>query len=116
MAFPPRLHTTRRVLRFFILLLAITTTASCRAPTAPLMPDTSEPSPFPEDSVFGDKASPRGMLRLESRRQQPPEDVHQGEPFQGQLEGREGVGVWQGIADVVGFPFRAVGWLVQSIF
>jgi hypothetical protein len=48
-------------------------------------------------------------------------DPHSGQPFQGpgflEADAAEGsTGVIGTIADIVAFPFRAVGWLLQSIF
>lgn len=90
--------------------------SACQAPTAPIMPDPQERSPFPEDSALDTSSADRARMRLESHDEDVSSDPHHGEPFQGRLEGRERRGFWSGVADVVGFPFRAVGWLVQSIF
>lgn len=90
--------------------------SACQAPTAPLVPDSPEQSPFPEDNIPVMSSGGRARLRSESLSEVVSADPHHGEPFQGQLEGREERGFWSGVADLIGFPFRAVGWLVQSIF
>lgn len=45
-----------------------------------------------------------------------PRDVHQDQPFEGTLSQQQDRGTWGVVADVIAFPFRALGWLVASVF
>lgn len=78
----------------------------------------------PEERFQGEVSSSeeeygRAMMRPYSDRVS--SDPHSGQPFQGpeilEADAAEGSkGVIGAIADIVAFPFRAVGWLLQSIF
>jgi hypothetical protein len=43
-------------------------------------------------------------------------DSHQDQRFNGQMADGEERGTLGVVADVLAFPFRAIGWLFQSIF
>lgn len=43
-------------------------------------------------------------------------DPHAGESFNGNLQEPDERGPWGALVDVIAFPFRALGWLVQSVF
>jgi len=112
---PGRVHLRGLFMSLFLAMIA-GVAPGCQAPTTPLMPDPYDTSPFPEDSAPDTSSGDRARLKEGALGEDVPTDAHHGEPFQGPLEGREEPGFWSGVADVVGFPFRAVGWLIQSIF
>jgi len=116
MALNPGRARLRRLFALLVFAIIVDTASGCQAPTAPLMPDPADRSPFPEDYAPSGPFNDRARLRLDAPGEDVSIETHHGEPFQGPLEGREEPGFWSGVADVVGFPFRAVGWLVQSIF
>lgn len=78
----------------------------------------------PEERFQGEVSSSeeeygRAMMRPYSDRAS--SDPHSGQSFQGaeilEADSAEGSkGVIGTMADIVAFPFRAVGWLLQSIF
>jgi hypothetical protein len=43
-------------------------------------------------------------------------DPHSEQRFNGQLDYAEERGAFSVVADVLAFPFRAIGWLFQSMF
>jgi hypothetical protein len=57
------------------------------------------------------------MIRPEAAQGSAVSDLHQDQKFSGPLEETEqDSGALGVVADVVAFPFRAIGWLFQSIF
>jgi hypothetical protein len=84
----------------------------------PLVVNSEMESPFPEDAFPEVVTSDRAMLRAEASTSDMriSDDVHKDEPFQGPMENRGGESFWQRVGDVIGFPVRAAGWVIQSIF
>jgi hypothetical protein len=93
---------------------------ACQSTMAPLGPDPSTnaplPPPFSREDAPDVSPGDRAMMRRGGVAAESSQDTHYGEPFQGPLEGRSPRGFWGGVADVVGFPFRATGWLIQTLF
>lgn len=84
----------------------------------PLVVNSEIESPFPQDVPSESTVSSRAMLRDKTSVADVSisDDSHRDEPFQGPLENQPAVSFWQGVGDVIGFPVRAVGWVIQSIF
>lgn len=94
--------------------------SACQSTMAPLGPDPSTnaplPPPFSREDTPDVSPGDRAMMRREGIEVDSSQDAHRDEPFQGPLEGRSPRGFWGGVADIVGFPFRATGWLIQTLF
>lgn len=91
---------------------------ACSAPMKPLVVNSEIESPFPNDASPEVVASDRAMLRGEAQETDMSisDDTHEDEPFQGPMENRRAETFWQRVGDVIGFPVRAAGWVIQSIF
>ena len=84
----------------------------------PLVVNSEIESPFPKDTPSEVTISDRAMLRDETSAADMSlsADAHKDEPFQGPVQDRRSESFWQRVSDVIGFPVRAVGWVIQSIF
>jgi len=91
---------------------------ACHPPTKPLVVDSEMESPFPQDVspevAIPDRAMPRDEAPVADMSLS--EDAHKDEPFQGPMENRRAESFWQRVGDIIGFPVRAAGWVIQSIF
>jgi hypothetical protein len=71
----------------------------------------------PTEQIPWEEEYSRAMIRPEEVGQPAASDVHQDQKFAGPLEQEEQESGPLGVvADVIAFPFRAIGWLFQSIF
>lgn len=98
------------IVRSLVLFLAVACT--------PISPIITEPPHEPRQATQNDlivQSEERAMIRPETIEQYS-SDPHHDQDFQGPVEDHQREGVWGAIADVMGFPFRAVGWLVSTIF
>ena len=85
---------------------------------APVSPIVTEPPHQPRQPTQNDlivQSEERAMIRPETL-ETFSSDPHHDEDFQGPVEDARGEDFWEVVADVVAFPFRAVGWLVSAIF
>jgi hypothetical protein len=97
---------------------ALCSLVACQYPTKPLVVNSEAESPFPSDSASDASLSDRAMPREQGgpRDTYISDDIHEGESFQGPMEQRRAGCFWQGVGDVIGFPVRAAGWVIQTIF
>jgi hypothetical protein len=83
----------------------------------PLVSDPPQHERGPSEQIPWEEQYSRAMIRPESAQGQAVSDVHQDQKFHGPLEQTEqDSGALGVVADVIAFPFRAIGWLFQSIF
>jgi hypothetical protein len=93
-------------------LLALLAACTAQPPIVADPPEHKRPSsePAPWEEEYG-----RAMIKSEAFAKTVP-DSHQDQRFNGQMADGEERGTLGVVADVLAFPFRAIGWLFQSIF
>ena len=80
-----------------------------------IVADPPEHARLPTEQVPWEEQYERAMMKPGGL-PDVPRDVHQDQRFDGTLEQQPDRGTWGVVADVVAFPFRALGWLVSSMF
>jgi hypothetical protein len=108
-----RSHPSLATISIVVLSVIFIYPAGC-SPSIPLVADPPSGAPtLPEvtqDSYARGRMNPEGW-------DEGLDDPHHNQPFQGLVESRESETTLSGIVvNVVAFPFRAVGWLIQQIF
>jgi hypothetical protein len=99
-----------RIVKGLVLCLAMACT-----PVPPIVTEPPHNSRQPTQNDLIVQSEQRAMIRPEAIEPHS-SDPHHDEDFQGPVEDSEQVSFWGAVADIVGFPFRAVGWLVSAIF
>lgn len=88
---------------------------SACAAQPPIVADPPEHIRQPSEPVPWEEQYGRAMMRSEALPEAPP-DPHQEQRFNGQMKHEDDPSMLDAVADVLAFPFRAVGWLFQSVF
>jgi hypothetical protein len=88
--------------------------AACTA-QPPIVADPPEHERLSAEPVPWEEEYGRAMMKSEAVPKAAP-DPHAEQRFNGQLADAEDRGAFDVVADVLAFPFRAIGWLFQSIF
>ena len=88
---------------------------SACATQPPIVADPPEHKRQPSEPVPWEEQYGRAMMKSESIPEAPP-DPHQEQRFNGQLTHEDERGTLSAVVDVLAFPFRAIGWLFQSMF
>lgn len=92
------------------LLLSALVGCSSQPPVVAEPPGDMSRAPL-EDPWLADE---RAMMRNPSERVM--SDSHDGEVFQGPLEGAPPRTFADHFADIIAFPFRGIGWLIRALF
>jgi hypothetical protein len=92
------------------LLLSVLVGCSAQPPVVAEPPEDMSRAPL-EDPWFMDE---RAMMRNPTVRVT--SDSHDGEGFQGPLEGAPSRSFADDFVDVIAFPFRGIGWLLRALF
>lgn len=102
----------------FLIGCLLCSSLACSAPMKPLVVNSEMESPFPKDASPDVTTSDRAMLSKEATTTDMTisDEAHEDEPFQGPMENRRAESFWQRVGDIIGFPVRAAGWVIQSIF
>lgn len=95
------------------MLITLMTVGCASQPT--IVSDPPEHPRLPNEPVPWEEQYARAMMKPGVLPDVKP-DPHENQKFNGRLEeqdSRGGLGVF---ADVIAFPFRAIGWLLESLF
>ena len=109
-----RSHRERVVRRAVLAGVMVVGGVAC-APRPPIISEPPIAPRLPMEAAPWEEQYGRAMAKPEAMLP-PSTDTHEGEKFNGALDDHEERSFVSVVADVIAFPFRAFGWLVQTIF
>jgi hypothetical protein len=100
----------------FLCLVIVWAPVGCASRPA-IVSDPPQHVRQPTEQIPWEEQYSRAMVRPEAvENSATVSDIHDEQKFSGSLEGKEESGPLDVVVDVIAFPFRAIGWLFQSIF
>jgi len=109
---PP--YRPRRVVSVCAVSMLVVMTSAC-SPRFPIVAEPPQQPRLPSEELPWEEEYGRAMMKREPT-VHVSSDPHAGESFNGNLQEPDERGPWGALVDVIAFPFRALGWLVQSVF
>ena len=102
--------------KFLTASMFLTIVSGCTS-QPPIVSDPPQHERAPSEQIPWEEQYSRAMMRPEAAEGQSIPDIHKDQKFNGELQDEDkGSGAFGVVADVISFPFRAIGWLFQSVF